>query len=358
MTKDEIWNKLKNDKSEVYNETIFKTFLKVVEKLNIDHFLEVLDMSSNYVNSLNDNVFFYSLRELYTSDASTGKHIYNNIVEKIISKKEVINEDVTYWILRFSYFHDIEENAKKLGNRVKKISDHHLSDIYYFREPEEMCKIFGERLEKMSIGMIVDIISKSFRFGEKVDENLDCFGGLESIIIRIIDNMPKLKKVGWGTYNVEDSQKTLYNSGGGWTLLSILLDGIHINNNYLYEKTIELLLTHSNNKADFQFVLLDIIKRALDPVLTFRLIKKFLGNRLDIINNEVVTTFILELLEASHIENRYEILKLFLQTIDIKKIVEDLRGFGDDFEYEVKRLIKNGNKEQESMAQLIIKYLE
>ena len=68
MNKDEIWEKIKNDKTEIYDgHSMFDMFLATTEVLELRHFLE---LSPNDRNKINGNVVYDLL-----SDSENPKQI-------------------------------------------------------------------------------------------------------------------------------------------------------------------------------------------------------------------------------------------------------------------------------------------
>jgi hypothetical protein len=153
MTKNEVFEKIKNDKTIIYGEPIFNVFLKTVNFLETNH---LLDLSEKERDLLSPSCIF-NLLDFPIHYDEYSEEDKNKIVDAIGRRINFLSDDL---VVRLFYDPSIITGAMKYKN---DLNDYVICGmIYNAKDPEEVAKKIGEKnLNKLSSKSIFLLISSS-----------------------------------------------------------------------------------------------------------------------------------------------------------------------------------------------------
>jgi hypothetical protein len=223
-TKNEIFEKIKNDKTIIYGEPIFDVFLKVTSTIAPD---DLLSLSSKELDKLSEMAIYRACLMAYTSatssDSKVGIYRYNyfgiygsnanrfNSNDKELSKildfliknkRELSGELVLYFLGNLINF---SNTYNKLGNNINNLSGEQIVTLIKIfideKSQEKLDQLFSsdliELLQKKEnfAGSLMGLIPKSIGYPylekiENFEKLVDKLGGEESFIKKFAADAP------------------------------------------------------------------------------------------------------------------------------------------------------------------------
>jgi hypothetical protein len=220
-TKNEIFEKIKNDKTIIYGEPIFDVFLKVTSTITPD---DLLSLSSKELDKLSEMAIYRACLMAYTStssDSKVGRYRYNyfgiygsndnrfNSNDKELSKilnfliknkRELSGQLVLYFLGNLLNFSD---TYNKLGNNINNLDGEQIVTLIRIfideKSQEKLDQLFSsdliELLQKKEnfAGSLMGLIPKSTNYPylekiENFDKLVERLGGEESFIKKFAEN--------------------------------------------------------------------------------------------------------------------------------------------------------------------------
>ena len=146
MNKDEVWEKIKEDKSKIYNQNVLDVFLQVTDNLRLSHYLELTEKQKNLIK--NPKVAYELAMQTFLYKGAFSKEKVDPRLEKIISQsagfshkyaantesrfelgEPVISQDPS---LAFFYARDIIQGRWEMGEpAISRDAYHSLNYAFY-----------------------------------------------------------------------------------------------------------------------------------------------------------------------------------------------------------------------------------
>lgn len=276
MSRDQIWQEIKNDKSEIYGQSVMDLFLQLTDHLDEEHFFELNQSQIDKLNPQTIVDLLYRSTEIQKVSDLLGRKGFNkldnNMVEYLVNGSHGIGEK-----------HDrrVKENAIA----ILKYKDITESDIYNIISPEKdadnlekkLTMVGKENLNKLGSSSMANLLSKFLnKFGTfGADEGFKMF---KILIERLGENINKL----------ESRHLSWTGSGMGVKAKEIIPDAKSKSNDYL-EEILDLLGPKNLDKLTGGQIniLLDT-----DDLEYRKRLGKVLGERLDKLSDKVVSAMI------------------------------------------------------------------
>lgn len=171
MTKDEIWNQIKNDKSTVYGQSMLAMFLMAIEKdLSPGHLKEALE--NGYAESINQNAIIRAIREAP----------FPSVIDMVMSHVKSMSSSLVYIILL--KVDDMEQTSPKMGKNLSKMSDDDFFNLLYLRSGKipQIAKLFPDRIKSLSGERLLVLLREKLKNLNGLNSLVEILGGWDHVI--------------------------------------------------------------------------------------------------------------------------------------------------------------------------------